>query len=279
VAAGAPVGIPDLGRTLDSPPQIAAVLSKKTEAGAPVYSSSIRALTDTAQGSVLIRNLLLAQTDGSAAMVLAGPATNLAQLLGLYGSRPQIVAKVKHLVVAIGAFSGGAVDADIKADIASARKLFAEWPTPLIGVGAEVGEALPYPGSSIENSFAWAPNHPVADAYRTFRTMPYNAPASALAAMLYAVSPDDGYFKLSEPGTITVLDDGRTQFAPSAAGRHRCLIADPSQRERVLKAYTELVPAPPRVAPARGRGGRGAPPPAQQPQAPPPDETKPSVQF
>ena len=44
--------------------------------------------------------------------------------------------------------------------------------------------------------------------------MPYDAPAPALAAVLYAVHPDDGYFTLSEPGTISVLDDGRTQFTP-----------------------------------------------------------------
>ena len=92
--------------------------------------------------------------------------------------------------------------------------MFAEWPTPLVAVGAEVGAALPYPGASIEKDFAWSPAHPVVDAYRAFKPMPYDAPASALAAVLYAAHPEDGLFTLSPPGTITVPDDGRTQFTP-----------------------------------------------------------------
>ena len=112
-------------------------------------------------------------------------------------------------------------------DIAAARKLFAEWPTPVVAVGSEVGDALPYPGASIEKDFAWSPAHPVVDAYRALKPMPYDAPASALAAVLHAVHPEDGYFTLSDPGTITVQDDGRTRFTPAADGRHRYLIVDP----------------------------------------------------
>ena len=85
--------------------------------------------------------------------------------------------------------------------------------------------------------------------------MPYDAPAPALAAVLYAVHPDDGYFKLSDPGTITVLDDGRTRFTPGAEGKHRYLIADPAQKEKVLAVYTAMVSAPPAPRPGRGRAG------------------------
>ena len=93
------------------------------------------------------------------------------------------------------------------------------------------------------------------DAYRAFKPMPYDAPASALAAMLYAVHPDDGYFKLSEPGTISVQDDGRTRFTPSADGKHRYLIVDPAQKERVLEALHDhgRQPAPRAARRARPR--------------------------
>ena len=143
----------------------------------------------------------------------------------------------------------------IKSDIAAARKLFAEWPTSLIAVGSEVGAALPYPGASIETDFAWSTAHPVVDAYRAFKPMPYDAPATALAALLQAVHPDDGYFKLSDPGTISVQDDGRTQFTPAAEGKHRYLIVDPSQKDRVTELYTEMVSAKPVPRPGRGRAG------------------------
>jgi len=113
--------------------------------------------------------------------------------------------------------------------------------------------------------------------------MPYDAPASALAAVLHAVHPEDTGFKRSEPGTITVLDDGRTQFTPGADGKHHYLIADPAQKERVIKLYRDMVSAQP--APRPGRGGRGAPPAAaaqqqqqqqQQQQAPAPQTPKPA---
>jgi hypothetical protein len=87
--------------------------------------------------------------------------------------------------------------------------------------------------------------------------MPYDAPSPGLAAALYAAHPDDGYFKLSEPGTITVLDDGQTKFTPGAGGKHRYLIADPAQKDKVIKMYTDSISAKPVARPAFGRGGRG----------------------
>jgi hypothetical protein len=250
------IGMPETGPATDDAPAVAAILTTKGAEGTEPYSSNITRLIDTPDNAVLIRNMLLAQHDGNAAIVLAGPATGMVRLMGLYGARPQIEAKVRQLVVAIGAYPTGAAEASVRDDIAAARRLFAEWPTPIVAVGAEVGAALPYPGASIERDFAWSPAHPVVDAYRAVKAMPYDAPAPALAAMLHAVDPDGGFFKLSEPGTITVLDDGRTQFTPAPDGKHRYLIADPAQKDHVLKLYTDLVSAQP--APRPGRGGRGA---------------------
>jgi len=249
------IGMADGAAPASDAPLLAATLSKKAADGTPLYTSTISGLVSTAESAILIRNLLLAQHDGNAAIVLAGPATGLVRLLALYRSGPQIVAKCKQLVVAAGSFPDGQPEPTIKSDVAAARKLFAEWPTPLVAVGSEVGEALPYPGMSIEKDFAWSPSHPVVDAYRAFKPMPYDAPAPALAATLHAVHPDEGYFKLSEPGTISVLDDGRTRFTPGANGKHRYLIVDPAQKDQVINLYTALVSAQPAPRPGRGRGG------------------------
>jgi hypothetical protein len=251
------IGMPD-GRAAaaDPPAALGAVLSKKTAEGTALYTSAITGLINTAESAVLIRNLLLAQHDGNAAIVLAGPATGVVRLLGLYRSGPQITAKCRQLVVAAGSFPAGPPEATITSDVAAARKLFAEWPTPIVAVGAEVGDALPYPGASIEKDFAWSPAHPVVDAYRALKPMPYDAPAPALAALLHAVHPDDNYFKLSDPGTISVLDDGRTRFTPGADGKHRYLIVDPAQKERVTTLYSAMVSAAPAPRPSRGRGAQ-----------------------
>ena len=256
VGGTATIGVPDGEAPSSDASPLSATLSQKNDDGAPRYTSNLRRLLDTPDNAVLIRNMLLAQHDQNATIVVAGPATGLARLLTLYGSRPQIAVKVRQLVVAMGAFPSGSPESSIKSDVIAARKVFADWPTPIVAVGAEVGEALPYPGASIEKDFAWSPAHPVVDAYRTFKPMPYDAPASALAAMLQAVQPEEGFFKLSDPGTISVQDDGRTQFTPGPEGRHRYLIVDPAQKERVTTAYTSMVSAQP--APRPGRGGRGA---------------------
>jgi hypothetical protein len=250
------VGMPEGRGAANDPAVLSSTLSKKAPDGTPVYASTITGLVNTAESGILIRNLLLAQHDGNASIVLAGPATGIARLLGLYRSGPQVTAKCKQLLVAAGSFPSGPADATIARDVAAARKLFAEWPTPIVAVGAEVGTACPYPGASIEKDFGWSPNHPVVDAYRAFKPMPYDAPASALAAVLYAVHPDDGYFTLSDPGVISVMDDGRTQFTPKADGQHRYLIVDPAQKEKIMGVYTAMVSAPPAPRPGRGRGAQ-----------------------
>jgi len=249
------IGMPEGAGVADSNAVLGALLSRKAPDGTPQYASAITGLVNTAESAVLIRNLLLAQHDGNAAIVLAGPATGVVRLLGLYRSGPQIAAKCKALLVAAGSFPNGDPEATITRDVAAARRLFAEWPTPIVAVGSEVGDALPYPGASIDKDFAWSPTHPIVDAYRALKPMPYDAPASALAAVLHAAHPEDGYFTLSDPGTIDVLDDGRTRFTPGADGKHRYLIVDPAQKERVTTLYTAMVSAVPAPRPVRGRGG------------------------
>jgi hypothetical protein len=119
--------------------------------------------------------------------------------------------------------------------------------------GTELNDALPFPGSSLDAIAQWAPEHPVVDAYRAYKSMPYDAPTQAMAAVLHAVSPEENHFALSESGTIAILDDGRTRFTASPDGRHRYLIAKPEQKESVLRTYVQLVTEQPPAPPARGR--------------------------
>jgi hypothetical protein len=105
--------------------------------------------------------------------------------------------------------------------------------------GPEIGQSLRFPAESIEQDFVWATNHPVLDAYRAAGSMPYDAPAGAMAAALYAMNPNEPHFTIAE------------------AGKHRRIQEDPALREKVLKAYRQLVSTRP---PEPGRGGRGAQP-------------------
>ncbi len=240
-------------------------LAVKGPDGAPTFGVNVKDINDTAEVGVVVRNALTAQKDGEAIMVSAGPATNLLRALSLGRNKELIAAKVGTLVVAAGDFSGNSVDARVKADIASARRLFSDWPTPIVVVGKEVGAAMPFPGSSIATDFAWSPAHPVVEGYKAWKPMPYDAPSQAILAALYATDIKGDLLKLSEPGQIEVLEDGRTKFTPSASGRHRYLLAgsDSDWKAKVVKAFTTLASARP-AAPM----GRGPRPQQQQLQAP-----------
>jgi purine nucleosidase len=248
-----PIGMATTGtQAAGSSPMLDAALTKAAADGKPVYPRPLSTLNETADPVALIRNALSAQGDSNAVVVLAGPPTNLLGVLSRPDGREWTQRKVRVLSIAGGRFADGPADPIIRRDVAGFRKLLAEWPSPIVMAGTELSEALPFPGASIESATAWAPHHPIVDAYRAVRPMPYDAPSRTLAAVLHAVSADQTYFDLSPPGTITMTDDGRTTFAASPAGRHRYLIAKPDQKERVLQVYVETVTAQPPPRPGRG---------------------------
>jgi hypothetical protein len=246
-----PVGMASDGKLTADEPLFAAPLTKKTPEGKPAYGSDIRRPEDTAEPEAVIRNALTAQWDQNTIVVLSGPATNLVRLLDVSGARELIARKVLLLAVAGGNFGDGPLEANIKADPAAAKRLFAEWPTPVVAAGREIGDKLLFPAASIEKDFAWSPAHPVVDAYRAYHAMPYDAPTGALSAVLYASRPREGYFKLSDPGTIAVQDDGRTRFTLSPTGKHRYLILDPAEAAHIVTTYTEVASAKPVPKPQR----------------------------
>jgi inosine-uridine nucleoside N-ribohydrolase len=260
-----PIGMRTEGSPGETSPAFVVPFQKKKPDGTPVYKNDVKSVIETGDPVTLIRNYLQAQQDQNAFIVLSGPASNLAAALAFPGMKPLIAAKVKYLVVAGGAFPAGPAEARVKADIPAAKKVFAEWPTAIVASGFEVGSALEFPGASIDKQFAEAvADNPVADAYRAYQAMPYNAPSWAMAAALYAARPKEGYFKLSGPGRINVDDEGRTSFTASEKGNHQYLIVDPAQKERITLAYIELASAKPSPA-QRFR------PPAAQKDTPPPD--------
>ena len=243
-----PIGMRTEGSPGETSPAFTAPFERKKPDGTPAYKNQVRSVIDTGDPVTLIRNYLEAQQDRNAFCVLAGPASNLAAALSFPGLKQLIAAKLKYLVVAAGAFPEGAAEPHIQADIPAAKKVFAEWPTPIFAAGREVGAALEFPGASIDKQFAQAvPDNPVADAYRAYKAMPYDIPSWAMAAALYAARPNEGYFKLSGPGRIEVDNQGRTSFAAAEKGTHQYLIVDAAQKDKIITAYVDLASAKPEV--------------------------------
>ena len=96
----------------------------------------------------------------------------------------------------------------------------------------------------VERDFAWVPDHPVTDAYRAYKTMPYDRQTWDLTAVLYAIRPSESYFGLSAPGHIASDDAGRTAFTAAAGGSHRYLTLTEAQRARTLETMVMLASQP-----------------------------------
>jgi hypothetical protein len=232
------IGMNARGKDSGDTPMLAPVLAKP-------YPRNIHKLNDTADPVASIRNALSAQFDLNAIVVMTGAATNLAGVLALPDGKELIARKVRLLAIAW--------HPAVRQDVAAAAKLLAEWPTPIVAAPKEVGDQLPFPAAALETKFSWAAAHPIVDAWHGVQPKPEDAPSWSMTAALHAVRPSENYFKLSEPGTITVSNDGRTGFSASGEGKHRTLMLDSTQKDRIIEAYVEL--ASTKAVPRRGRRG------------------------
>lgn len=246
-----PIGVVRVGPTQNDSSMIRIPAERLNRDGSFVYPHRLTDGASAPDAVSLLRRVLAAEKDGSVVMVQVGFSTNLARLLGspadaaspLSGAQ-LVAAKVRLLSAMAGAFPSGKPEFNVMTDIPSARKVFQEWPTPVVFSGFEVGKTLLFPAASIEHDFSWVPDHPVADAYRTYMPMPYDRPTWDLTSALYAIRPDRQYFALSPAGRVSVDEDGQTHFTPAPEGHHRYLILEESQKARTLEALIELATQP-----------------------------------
>jgi hypothetical protein len=239
-----PIGLAAVSPMPADSPMVKAAAERKTSSGEPQYIRSIKTLTDTSQAEAVLRNGVTFSPQS--VMVLSAPPTFLAKSLDLLGAKDLYQARVKRLVI---------VEAGVRGqDAAAFRKLIGEWPAPIVYCPRTLGEQLPFLGANLDVMFGWAPAHPVVDAYRAYKPMPYDAPLHDLAAMHYAVKPDAGLFSLSDPGTLSIANDGTIAFT-AGAGNVRRLTLDAAKRAETLDALVAMAATQPPPPAQRGRGG------------------------
>ena len=254
-----PIGMVRNGVTREDGKYLRPVLEARN-GSSPRYAQGLEpGAANLPEAMTLLRQTLAQQPDGSVVLVMVGFSTNCSRLLDsppdaaspLTG-RELVRQKVRLLSTMAGAFSPALLaknysEYNIKEDLPAARKLFAEWPTPIVASGFEIGEGILHPGRSMRDDYAYVPHHPVRDAYEQYRGLGKDQPTFDLTSVIYAVRPERGYFGLSAPGTITVDEKGVTRFAESANGKHRYLLVTPEQKERVREAQVLLCSEPPRL--------------------------------
>lgn len=229
--------------------------------GKPLFKRSSADSADYPLAVNLYREILAAQPDTSVTIISTGFSTNLARLLESQADgfspldgRELVAAKVKDLVVMAGNIADPTKpEYNVMKDVPAARKVFSEWPTPLVTSPFEVGIAANYPGKSIEEDFNWAPLHPMVEAYKAYLPMPYDRPTWDLTSVLYAVEGVESlgvpYFTLQGPGEISVTDDGCTFFSPDPEANRFYLTVDSVQVANILGHFKEILTTRPASIP------------------------------
>ncbi|MBS0261222.1 MAG: DUF1028 domain-containing protein [Planctomycetes bacterium] len=248
-----PIGVVRQGKTPEDSPYIR-VPATAQDNGRPRYPHRLTSGKEAPEAVGLLRKTLASQPDGSVVIAVVGFSTNLARLLDSPADdhsplpgKELVARKCRLLSMMAGMFSPEKrqKEYNVFIDLPAARKVFAEWPTPLVTSGFEIGLAIKYPAISIERDFRYVPHHPLREAYELYQKMPYDRETWDLTAVLYAVRPDRGYFGLSQSGTVHVDDQEVTQFTPGDSGRHKYLTVTPEQIARVREALVQLASQPP----------------------------------
>lgn len=197
------------------------------------------------------REMLTRQEDSSVTIISVGYLTNLARLLDTQADsissltgKELIAQKVKALSLMAGNFNGvNPHEYNVLKDTESARRVFNEWPTEIVVSPFEVGNAIHFPGSVIEQDLNYVENHPLKVAYESYLPMPYDRPMWDLTSVLYVVEQDkvQDYFQSSGKGLISVDSLGATSFESKEDGKHLYLKVDSIQSELIKKRFVELI--------------------------------------
>jgi inosine-uridine nucleoside N-ribohydrolase len=253
-----PIGVVKGGMTREAS-KFNQLAEATNEDGSPRYPHRLRSGNEAPEAAGLIRQLLAAQPDNSVTLVQTGFFTNLRRLLesppdeySPLNGHDLLAKKVKLLSAMAGAFQ--TVDGNthfheynVVTDLPAARALAKSWPTPMVWSGFEIGIAAAFPHEVIEHDFEYVKHHPLKEAYYLFMPPPHDRPTWDPTALLYAVYPDRGYFDLSPPGTVTVAENGATEYRASKDGQglHRYLVMSAVQAARVREAIAQLCVEPP----------------------------------
>lgn len=217
--------------------------------GEPAFARTLSDYSTLPEAYKLYRQVLSQLPDGSVTIATVGFSTNLARLLNsssdeysTLSGRELVAKKVKLISAMAGSFSENPIkEYNVVKDIPAAQTLFANSPAPIITSPFEVGIAILYPATSIENDFGWAPLHPMVEAYKAYLPMPYDRPTWDLTSVLLVAEPETSYMGLSAKGTITVDDQGYTHFKASEHGLHQYLTVTPEQAEKIKNRLVELI--------------------------------------
>lgn len=252
-----PIGITPDAPLAEAKSRYLHIAPRRDPDGRPLHPSRFDAVK--APDSVaLLRRVLAAAGDGEIVIVQTGFSTNLARLLDTPGDAVSpltglelVKRKVRLLSIMAGDFAPVKpgrkphVEYNVKWDIPAARKLAAEWPTPVWWSGFEVGMAVTYPAWSIDSDFEYIPRHPVKESYQAYRPTPHQRPCWDITSVAAAVWPGRDYFGQAR-GRVGIDENGVSTFTPDEKGRDIMLKVNKDQSSRLRELFAALASEPPK---------------------------------
>jgi len=229
------------------------VANMKAPDGSPLYTRSISDYDALPDAVTLYRKTLASQPDGSVVIASVGFSTNLARLMDTgadeyspLSGMELVRKKVRLLAVMAGNFEGsGNPEYNVVTDIASAKRVFEDWPGTIVFSPFELGLKVLYPATSIQNDFGWAGgHHPMVEAFMNYGShFPYDRPSWDPTTVLYALEGDK-WFNVSSPVDVTVDENGRTIFSPDPDGNRFYLAVSDEQAKAIVDYFVKLASSP-----------------------------------
>ncbi len=234
-----------------SPPTPGAVIEDNNVTGyaellARGWKNNIRDGSRVPEAVELYRKILAKQDDGSVTIVVVGGQINLGGLLASEPDRHShmpgvelVAEKVDELVVMGAQFPSGR-EWNIMLEPAAAAAVAADWPTPVVYSGFEVGDTI-LTGSRLFTEVER--DSPVLNAYEDYVGWGNERSSWDQTAAYVAVRGTEDLFGLSEPGRVRFAGDGSNTFRPDTEGNHRYLITAVPD-ETIAKAIEDLMVQP-----------------------------------
>jgi inosine-uridine nucleoside N-ribohydrolase len=243
-----PIGIVHGGKTPEDSAYIRVPSQRRDKDGRYIYPHRLEDGTQAQDAVALLRKTLDEQPDYSVTIAQVGFSTNLANLLKSDAGRELVTRKVKLLSLMAGNFEKAEPEYNVYTDPQAAQYLFSHWPTPMVFSGFEIGLRVMFSHESIVRDFGYTSSHPIAEAYNIYLPKGEDRPSWDPTAVLYAIRPDRSYFKLSEPGHVSIGEKSVTIFTPDPKGNCRFLTMSSDSACRVKALLEALASEPPKTA-------------------------------
>jgi inosine-uridine nucleoside N-ribohydrolase len=190
------------------------------------YPHKIKSNRDVPDALELYRKILASQPDHSVTIITVGFLTNLANLLeslpdsySSFSGRDLVKKKVISLVSMAGRFPSGK-EFNLAEDIPASTKVLAEWPTPILFSGFEIGQKIKTGLPLIHNE--QIERSPVKDVFAICIPMAKEDSAGRMSwdetAVFVAIKGWQNYYDL-ETGNCFINSDGFNEWKDSKSAQ------------------------------------------------------------